>query len=320
MVEIGGVDQAIMIKGDNKNNPVLVFLHGGPGYPLFPFEPMEDFMESLEEDFTIVYWEQRGTGKSYSSQISSKSMNVNQFIKDTKQVIEYTQQKTGVKKVFLWGHSWGSNIGALFASQYPEYLHAYISTGQSVNPFKNERMCYEFVYENAVKTNNKKALRQLSSIDTIADNYTLDDALLVRKWVNKFGGIVKRTYTEKPYVQLNEIRTILTASEYSVLDRFYLLLYPYYSAEKLWEEMKDINLIEQASRIEVPVYFLIGRYDIIVSHVLAERYFSILSAPAGKELIWFENSAHRPFIEEKDKFQDVVKNKILKEVLYNDDD
>ncbi|MBS4012234.1 MAG: alpha/beta hydrolase [Bacteroidetes bacterium] len=315
MVEIGGIKQAIMIKGDNKNNPVILYLHGGPGFPLFPFEPTETIMKQLEKNYNIVYWEQRGTGKSWSRRLSSKNMNVEQFVQDTKEVIEYTQKITGVDKVFIWGHSWGSSIGALFASRYPEYLHAYISTGQSVNPLKNERLSYEFVYDKAVKENRHSVLRQLSKIDTTAATYKLEDALLIRKWVYRFGGVVRKTNQEKTYINYEEIAAILTASEYSILDRLSMLIYPYYSAQKLWSEIKNINLMEQAKEIDVPVYFIVGRYDYIVSHILAEKYFNILDAPRGKELIWFENSAHRPFTEESEKFLEVMNKKILIEVL-----
>ncbi len=315
MVEIGGIKQAVMIQGKHKDNPVLVFLHGGPGFPLFPLDQLRETTKYLEEHYTIAYWEQRGTGKSLNRNIKPKSMTVSQFVEDTKQVIEHVKGLTGAEKVFIWGHSWGSNIGALFAAQYPEYLHAYISTGQSVNPFMNERLCYEYVLYKAEKNNNRRALRQLSKIDTVPDNYSLEDALLVRKWVYRYGGVVKKADEDKSYINIDEVLVTLTASEYSIADRFNMVIRPYYSAEKLWEELKSINLKEQAPQIDVPVYFLVGRYDIIVSHVLAEKYFNVLKAPKGKQLIWFENTAHRPHVEEKEKFIEIMNNKILNEVL-----
>jgi pimeloyl-ACP methyl ester carboxylesterase len=315
MVKIGGIKQAIMIRGHNHNKPVMLYIHGGPGFPLYPFEPMDKSLRALEEKYIMVFWEQRGTGKSFSHRIKSKSMNVEQFVQDTKEVIDYVKGVTGADKVFLWGHSWGTSIGAIFASRYPEYLHAYISTGQSVNPLKNERLSYEFAYDEAIKNNRKRALRQLSKVDTVAASYTLEDALLVRKWVYRFGGVVRSATQEKTYINVSEIAAILLASEYSVVERINMVLLPYYSANMLWKEIKEVNLMEQAVKIDVPVYFLVGRHDYIVSHVLAEQYFNKLDAPQGKELIWFENSAHRPFNEENEKFIDVMNNKILKEVI-----
>jgi pimeloyl-ACP methyl ester carboxylesterase len=314
MVKIGGIKQAIKIRGDDSTNPVLIYLHGGPGFPLFPFEPQQESMLRLEREFTMVYWEQRGTGKSFSRLIPRKSMNIEQFIEDTREVVEYVKKLTGAEKVFLWGHSWGSNIGALFAARYPEHLHAYISTGQSVSPFENERLAYHFVLEKARKENNRRALRQLSRIDTLEANYSLRQALTVRRWVYRYGGIMKQG-NDRPYLDLEEIEQILTAPEYSITDRMNLILFPYFSAEELWDDLKRLDLRKKAPRIEVPVYFLVGRYDIIVSAELSKDYFEMLDAPMGKQLIIFEHSAHRPFDEERAKFLNVLKNQILNEAL-----
>ena len=314
MVRIGGLKQAISIRGDNKNNPVMVYLHGGPGYPLFPFEPLQESMLRLERQFTMVYWEQRGTGKSFNWRIPRRSMNIEQFVEDTRQVVEYTRQVTGTDKVFLWGHSWGSNIGALFAARYPELLHAYISTGQSVSPFENERLAYEFVLAKAREENNRRALRQLQGIDTLEANYSLNNALTIRRWVYRYGGIVKDGQ-DRPYVDINEIGQILSAPEYSITDRINLILFPYFSAEELWEDLKAFDLRRTAPRIDVPVYFLVGKYDRIVSAQLASEYFNLLEAPKGKNLILFEHSAHRPYDEEREKFLEVLKGMVLKDVF-----
>lgn len=315
MLEIGGTEQAILINGKNADNPVLVYLHGGPGFPMLPFAPYSESMRKLEEHFTIVYWEQRGTGRSYHSRLKPESMNVKRFVKDTHDVVKYARKRLNVDKVFLWGHSWGTNIGAIYAAKHPEFLHAYISTGQSVNPFENERLGYEFVKQNAIRENNIPALQDLALIDTIPERYTLDNALTVRKWVYKYGGIVHSNEHKRPYVDIKELKTILMSPVYSLNVRLNLLMNPYFSAIELWEDLKGIDLFEQAPEIKVPVYFLVGRHDIIVSHVLAEKYYDQLNAPAGKTLVWFEKSAHRPFYEEQDKFMDIMTNQIKMETL-----
>lgn len=316
MTEIGGIEQGVMINGKKKSNPVLVFLHGGPGYPMLPFEPYSRSMKRLERHYTIVYWEQRGTGISYHPDMSKEEMNVERFVKDTDEVIEYAKRKLGKEKVFLWGHSWGTNIGAIYASRFPENLHAYIATGQSVDPFRNERLGYEFVLKKAKKENNKKALKDLSLIDTIPENYALDDALTLRKWIYKYGGIVHSNENRRPYVDLNEIKTILLSPIYPLRTRINLVKDPYFSAINLWDDLKNIDLLEQAPKIDVPVYFLTGRHDIIVSYQLAEEYYEKLKAPSGKTLIWFNKSAHRPFYEETNKFLSIMTEKIIRETDY----
>ena len=318
-VEIGGVSQSVMIRGTDKSNPVMVYLHGGPGYPLFPLDPSAPMgwdeadglpMQRLEESFTMVYWEQRGTGRSYSWRLPDDSMTVDRFVEDTRELTDFVTEKLGQEKVFLWGHSWGSNVGALFAARYPEALHAYVSTGQSVNPFENERLCYEFVLENALKENNRRALRQLERVDTVPENYGVRDALLVRRWVFHYGGIVLEGADERSYVDIGDIWRTLTSPQYSLIDKINLALRPYYSINQLWEPLKELDLTADAPRIEVPVFFLMGRHDVIVSAKLAEEYFHMLDAPSGKTLIWFEESAHRPYHEEPDKFLDVMTGKI----------
>lgn len=306
MVSIGEVDQAILISGKKANNPVLLYLHGGPGFPMLPFEPFDPYMQKLENLFTIVYWEQRGTGISFNTTINKESMNVEQFVQDTREVVEYLRETLNVEKVYIWGHSWGSNLGAIYAARYPETLHAYVATGQSANPFLNERLAYEYVLDRATRSNNRRALRQLAKIDTLPDNYRVKDALTIRKWIYRYGGVVHSSKFERPYVDLNEIKIILTTPIYPLIAKINIIRDPYYSINTLWKDLRDLNLFTEAPRIDVPVYFLIGRYDIIVSHVLAEKYFNHLVAPKGKYLVWFEYSAHRPQFEELEKFISVM--------------
>jgi len=303
-----------MIRGQDKTNPVMLFLHGGPGFPLFPVDQASQVMRKLEEDFTMVYWEQRGTGGSFSWRLPRKSLTVDDFVDDTRELIDYVRDLLDVEKVFIWGHSWGSNVGALFAAKYPEMLHAYVSTGQSVNPFKNERVCYEFVLEEALKENNRRALRHMERVATIPENYSLRDALLVRQWVTHYGGVVKEPEQDR-YIDFGYIFSTLTAPEYGILDKVNMVLMPYFSAEELWEDLKTLDLKEEAPRIEVPVYFMVGRHDVIVSATLAAAYFDVLVAPAGKELIWYEKSAHRPHHEEKEKFLQHMRNQVLPHAL-----
>ncbi len=316
MIELGGVDQAVMIRGNDITNPVLFYLHGGPGFPFFPYLNQNEVMLELEEKYTMVYWEQRGTGKSFSRSIPDKSMGIDQFVEDAKQIIDHALSVTGKEKVFVWAHSWGSNFGAVLASQYPEYIHAYISTGQSVKPLKNEMLAYEHVYQKAKATNNRKALRELQTISEDPELYSLEDALLLRKWVKRYGGIIKESDKTQYYIDISDLMAVISTHKYTLRDRVHLLTNPYYSINMLWEDLKDFNLFEEVPVIDVPVFFLLGRHDIIVSSEIAEQYFNKLNAPGGKKIIWFEDSAHRPFYEEQEKFLEVMKKTIPKKVLY----
>jgi len=309
MVELNGMKQAVVVKGTSVDNPILIYLHGGPGFPLFPY--LKDFAE-LEKQFTVVFWEQRGTGKSFNRKIKDSSMATDTLISDLNQLVDWTFQRYQCKKVFLLGHSWGTNLGMLYASKYPDRLYAYIGTGQSVNLQENEILCLKYANQEALLHHNKKALRQLNNIDTL--DYTLDDALKVRRWIFTYGGIVHRNNEEKGYINHSVLKDILNTPEYSFKDKMGILFHSTYSGKELWDDMLKINLFQQVPKVLVPVYFFEGRYDHLVSSQLAENYFYQLDDPSGKHLIWFEQSAHRPGTEEPEKFIDEMN--LVKEECY----
>jgi pimeloyl-ACP methyl ester carboxylesterase len=297
MVALGNFQQAVTIRGQNADNPVLIHLHGGPGYPLYPF--VNDF-SPLEKLFTVVYWEQRGTGKSFSKNLPETSMATDTLLRDLNELIAWTKQKLGVSKVFIWGHSWGTNLGLLYACKYPDNVWAYVGTGQSVNLMQNERMCYQFACKQAQIHENTEALRELERIDTT--NYSLNNALLVRKWIYTYGGVVHQNDKERKYVNRELFSKVMQTPEYTLKNKINLIRNRKFSGETLWDDMMQIDLFQQVPKVEVPVYFLLGKYDQLVSSNLAAEYFNILEAPAGKELIWFNKSAHRPHTEEPEKF------------------
>lgn len=296
-INLGGFEQAIIVRGQSNTNPVLIHLHGGPGYPLYPY--LDNFKE-LEKHFTVVYWEQRGTGKSLNRNLNDVSMCTDSLLRDLNELVNWSLNQLHVKQTYIWGHSWGSNLGMLYINKYPEKVKAYIGTGQSVNLLENERLCYKFVKKQATENNNTKALRQLAHIDTA--NYELSDALTVRKWIYNYGGIVHSNYKEKPYINFGIVKKVFKTPEYNMSDKWRLLLKSKYSGKQLWDDMMKINLFKQVKQVNCPVYFFEGKYDVIVSSKLAKKYFNQLIATKGKTLVWFENSAHRSYIEEPQKF------------------
>ena len=311
IADIGGVPQAILIRGADVDQPALLRLHGGPGYPFFPYLPTTGPLKDLEKHFTLIYWEQRGTGASFSRKVRKKSMNTDQFLQDTYEVLRLAKNLLHKKKVYVWGHSWGSNLGLLVSAKYPDEIIAYIGTGQSANILANERSCFEFAVRKTQLEGHAKGIRRLSKIDTT--DYTLKDALEVRRWIYTYGGVVFSSGEERGYVDGKILKKIWRTPQYKFSNKMNIILHPYYSGKYLWDDMKVMNFFEQVPRIEVPVYFLLGRHDEIVSSSLAAEYFNMLEAPTGKTLIWFEESAHRPHMEEPVKFRQILSEKILKE-------
>lgn len=296
----------VWVQVENPENPYIVFIHGGPGYPVFPY--LDNF-KPLTGHFNLIIFEQRGTGKSYSLGKNGKGMELSVFLEDIHTIVEWTKTNFRTKKVILLSHSWGSNIGMLYAKQHPENLWAYVGTGQSVNPVLNERMCCRFVDSCARANKNRKALKAIEKTDTLA--YTLHDALKMRKWVYTYGGIEHANCTEKKYINTEILRSIKKCKLYTFRDKCNLVLHSKYSGKRLWNDMQSIDLEKSVPVLEVPVFFLLGRHDQLVSSQLAKIYFDKLEAPAGKTLIWFENSAHRPMTEEPQKFKEIMIKLVL---------
>jgi pimeloyl-ACP methyl ester carboxylesterase len=167
-VNINGVEQGMFIKSKDSSNPVLLLVHGGPGMPeywLTQFYPT-----GLEDYFTVVWWEQRGAGLSYSADIPPETMTAEQFVSDTLEVTNYLRKRFGKEKIYLMGHSWGSYIGIQAAAREPELFHAYIGVGQISHQIKSEQLAYEYAlayYRKSGDTDMVKKLEAASPTMTI---------------------------------------------------------------------------------------------------------------------------------------------------------
>lgn len=296
-VRLAGVDQWIQIRGHDRAKPLLLFLHSGPGFPEMPFSQVN---AGLEKEFVVVHWDQRGSGKSFSSHVPKSSMNVEQFVSDTHELIELLIQRFGRKKVLLVAHSWGTLVGALTASRYPELLHGYVGIGQVVNPPESERWAYRFALNVARKIGNKKAAGELIKIGLPPYNRVADYNKM-RKWVERFSNLKRYQPSPARFVWL-----AFCSPAYSWRDLIKIPLGANFSFSQLWREaFYKTDLVREVPHIEVPTYFFEGRHDytVTVTAALAQDYFNVLDAPRGKQLTWFENSAHWPQLKEPEKFR-----------------
>lgn len=305
-VRLGGAEQWIQIRGDDRAKPILLFLHSGPGFPEMPFAHVN---AALEKDFVVVQWDQRGAGKSYSSSIPESSMTVEQFIADTHELVELLLQRFGRAKLILVAHSWGSIVGALTVAKYPELFDAYVGISQAVDPPESERMMYRFALDAATKRGNEKAATELRRLGE--PPYTgFADYRTMKNWVHRF--------RDAGYSEISPwkfARLALASPVYSWGDLLRLVLGMRFSFSHLWQEVfYRTDLFKQAPKLDVPVYFFLGRHDrtVTASAALAERYFASLEAPKGKHLIWFENSGHWPQLEEPEKFCTVLTKELSK--------
>jgi pimeloyl-ACP methyl ester carboxylesterase len=303
-ISLGGLEQYIIIRGADTTKPVMLFLHGGPGSPEIAF--MKHFNTDIENDFIMVYWEQRGAGKSYSKDIPLETMNFAQFISDTHELSQYLTERFGKEKIYLMGHSWGSLLGILTTYQHPELYHAYFGIGQVAHQYKGEQISFEWVKEQALALNDTKAYKELSSLSfpdsTATADIWMNFLMKERKYVNKFGGAMQNMKSMWPMIKM-----VLNTKEYTFSDKLNFSIGNIFSLKNLWLDVINTNLNVSIDSMQIPVYIFQGIHDYQTPYSVAKDFFDNLKAPK-KEFITFDNSAHSPLMEEVNKFNEFVRS------------
>lgn len=299
-LRLGGLDQWVMIRGKSIANPILILLHGGPGFP--EMRLFRTFNAPLEDHYVVVYWEQRGTDKSYTGNIPPSSMTVEQFLSDLDELVDIVCGHFRKDKVVLYGHSWGSVLGVLYASRFPNKVAAYVGTGQIGDWLASERASYAFVLAEAERRNNQRAVRELQAIGN--PPHTFDKMLIQRKWLTGFVGIVRSMSMWR------FSRILLGGPESSIIDLPNILRGCLWSPKLMWEEISSLDLTKTVPTLQMPVFFFVGRHDHVVDGETSAAYFETLSAPS-KQFVWFEESAHEPAVEEADKFNAAMAELVL---------
>ncbi|MBW8050872.1 MAG: alpha/beta hydrolase [Cytophagales bacterium] len=301
-VEIGGVKQALLIRGNNINNPVLLFLHGGPGTPYDGLAYR--FQAKLEERFVVVHWDQRGSGKSYNWSTPKKSITAEQTLKDAHELMLYLIKRFNKQKLYLVGHSWGSYMGMYLVKRHPELLHAYIGAGQGVDMLEQEKFSHRFVVEEAQKRGDKKALKRLEKLGEPPYKNPIKGFAVKYPILTRYGGFLYGQTTQSKF-----FKSILKSPEYGFfrwVQYGFGVFYHYKNllkneGDKLWEYAPA----KTVRKVEVPVYFIQGKHDGVSPGNLLDKYYNELEAP-HKELIVLQNSGHFTFLKEPEVFCDVI--------------
>ncbi len=309
-VVLGGERQWILVRGYDVNNPVLIFLHGGPGSPCLFYSRYA--LGALEHDLTVVAWDQRGCGKSYRDDIDPNSITLEQMFSDTLELINMMRTRFGVEKVYLMGISWGAFLGSFIARDNPELLHAYIGVGQPVHIVRSYGIALTTALNKAVELGNQEAISELSALQAEPD-IPWNDLGILTDWLEEFGfgDMHDLSRWDEIRIELAAMLTEYTEEDIANLDRDGIL---YNSSPLLQDEswLHNLDLFTEIPRLEVPVFFMAGRFDYKTPSVLVEEYYSFLDAPAGKQLFWFELSAHAPILEEAETLQNVIINQVLR--------
>jgi pimeloyl-ACP methyl ester carboxylesterase len=290
-LRLGGLDQWVMTRGESLANPPLILLHGGPGFT--EMRLFRHFNAPLEKSFTVVYWDQRGTGKSFDREIPRSSMTVEQLIADLDELVDAVCTRLGKHKVAIFGHSWGSALGVLYAARFPEKVAVYVGSGQLGDWPAAESASYALALAEAERRNNRKALKELRAIGP--PPYCASSLWAERTWLQRFDGQLKVP------ALWNMGRIMLGRPESSVFDLPNILRGFRFSLDAMWTEVSGLNLLRLVPALQMPVFFLLGRRDHWVPPETSVVYFDVLTAPS-KRLVWFEESGHEPFVDEPAKF------------------
>ncbi|WP_111669836.1 alpha/beta fold hydrolase [Algoriphagus litoralis] len=295
-IELNGSKQWISIRGKDKSNPVLLFLHGGPASPNMPLTWV--YQSSWEEYFTVVQWDQRGTGKNWASADTTKlaeELSFRALIQDAYLLVDHLRERFQQDKIFLMGYSYGAGIGIRMAARIPQKLHAYIGVGQMA-PGNPEQIIYEKVLRLAEESNNQTALEELKALAPYpaADGSTpIRKLLTVRKWSRQFNG---GWYGKPDFNLLFSLPSL--APEYTPADIQNLETSSPWISRKILAKGGGGDF---PMEFQIPIIFMMGRHDLHTPYQAVEAYFSQLSSP-GKNLITFEYSGHVPFLEEPGRF------------------
>ncbi|MDZ4265591.1 MAG: alpha/beta hydrolase [Mycobacterium sp.] len=296
---LGGSDQWVMIRGENLANPPLVHLHGGPGFS--ETRLLRHFNADLEKNFTVVYWDQRGAGKSFGRAVPRSSMTVEQFVADLDELVDLVCARLAKSAVLIFGHSWGSVLGVLYAKRFPHKVHAYVGSGQIGDWPAAESASYEYALARATRLGNRKALKALRAIGP--PPYPAASVFKERTWLQRFDGRLR------PAALWKYGRIALGGTESSIFDLPNQWRGFRFSMDAMWTEVSKLNLVTAAPVLQMPVFFFLGRHDRWVPPATSVAYFDALTAPS-KELVWFEESGHEPFVDEPAKFNQAMLERV----------
>lgn len=276
-LDIGGVKQVIQIKTDDDKKPILLFLAGGPGGSIM--DNAGSFTGILKKKFTLVQWDQRDAGRTLKLNVSPVPPSIELMGKDTYEVIRYLTTTLKQEKIYLLGSSWGNVLGFYIVRNHPELLHAYFAANPVISQLASEKELLEVL--KIYFKENDTASKELATIKMPFQ--TEEDLYYLRKWLFYKDG--------KKYALGNNFK--------SFFFRWTKIWWP------AWQESMTVDLPNTLKKVDCPVYFLLGKYDIQTSTKIATDYFKQLEAPK-KDLFLFEKSGHQIELDEPKEFQNAI--------------
>lgn len=292
-VLIGGVQQWVTIKGKNCSNPIVLMVHGGPGHPLSLYH--DSLFKDFEENFTIVHWDQRGSGRTYQAQfetgklslekITNQNLSVDLLVRDGLEVSDYIRNRLGQEKVVISGSSWGSFLATRMVHSAPNKFHFYVGLSQLVNGHNNYTESYKKVKTIALERDDKATLDILNRIGP--PNWSNPASFgKLRRIISRYES--ETTSSPLQWKIANEYLSETSAPTYIFAKEFSFLKFIGLDGDGM---IHDIALNECCTHLEIPVYLIQGQKDLLTVPAVTKRYFDEIKAPE-KKYIQIENSGH----------------------------
>jgi pimeloyl-ACP methyl ester carboxylesterase len=267
-VRIGSIDQWVQIRGEHRGNPVLLFVHGGPGFAMSPLTPV---FREWEGEFTVVQWDQRDAGRTFSRN-GPQPLSMDQVTRDGLQVADYLRHRLGQPKIIVLGHSWGSAIALNMIHRRPDLFSAYVGTGQMVDKEAQEADSYGMVLARALAGSNRTAVAELNHVGP-PPYRTLNDLLVQRKWLGVYDTPAERDLFKvmAPLVAFAPGQSLKAAYDYNAA--------PKVAQAAVYDENARFDARMLGLIYDVPIFVFEGDQDILTPFGPTQRWLDQIQAP-----------------------------------------
>lgn len=309
-ITIGGIEQYVQIRDENRNNPIILWLHGGPGFPLTYLTYY--YQAALEKDYTVVCWEQRGCGRTFYRNEENGNLTIEQLLVDTDNVIDYLRERFGQEKIIIIGQSWGTVLGMDYINIHPEKVAAYIGVGQVTDFSQGKIYAADNAVQMAVANGNnedveflERCIKKLSKTESVEklDVKSLEEMIITSTKYLKCNGEmsgIEQIFAAitSPEMSWNDVKWFLFASDTQniVASQNNLVNYMYF----------QFDVMDLSKKYDIPICFIQGDNDWITPTDMVTDYYSCISAKK-KEMFTIDNAGHTPFLDNSEQFCEAVK-------------
>jgi len=290
-VRIGGIDQYVSIRGDDRANPVILFVHGGPGDSMVPFAQL---YRPWERYFTVVQWDQRGAGRTFGRNGTNEApMTIDRMVRDGIEVAQYLRAHLHKDRVILLCHSFGTVLGIQMVKRRPDLFAAYVGTGQVVAKAEKERILYARLMKRLEAAHDEEGLRKLRTVT--APYHTEAELQVERAVTSRFDPPVERNLRK----ELTPV--VLYAPDYSLRDIYDFTHAAAYVGEAIYPQQLNYDARKLGLKFDLPFFIFEGEADSITPPDLAKDYFDSVQAPV-KGWVVFRGVGHSAVLLKPDAF------------------